>query len=344
MAIISIPSTIGGVTIPGTASSGPLGALFGSQYGLTSLQYPRDLGSMTKGHFIQFEIYQRKPQTFEVLTGIASTAKTTLENINKNFVEGNIGEMVVGSVRAGSQAASLVIDSTSSVSRLLDSESSALKIGNEEKIGPPVIISLYMPDTVNFTYTAGYGETSVMSAISDGLSLLGQLANKAPGKTIGQIGNLPSMALSALNSKPVALALATKGLAINPKQQLLFEGISFRTYQMAFTFTPYSREEAETVKKIIKAFKVAALPTIVNQAGGMFFVPPKIIQPSFLFNGKINTNISKVAESVIESVDVNYAPNGWAAHDDGAPVQTILTINFKEIVLIDSKMADKEGF
>jgi len=343
MAIISIPSTIGGVTIPGTASSGPLGALFGSRYGLSSLQYPRDLGSMTKGHFIQFEIYQRKPQTFEVLTGIASTAKDTIENIQKNFVKGNVGEMAIGAFQAVDQTASLVTNSVLPVSKLLDTNSSALKIGNEEKEGPSEIISLYMPDTVNFTYTAGYGETSVMSAISDGLSLLGQLANKV-GKTTGQIGNLPSMALSALNSKPVALALATKGLAINPKQQLLFEGISFRTYQMAFTFTPYSREEAETVKKIIKAFKVAALPTIVNQPGGMFFVPPKIIQPSFLFNGKINTNISKVAESVIESVDVNYAPNGWAAHDDGAPVQTILTINFKEIVLIDSKMADKEGF
>ena len=67
----------------------------------------------------------------------------------------------------------------------------------------------------------------------------------------------------------------------------------------------------------------------------MFFVPPSTFDLDFLFNGRVNKNVNKVAESVIESIDVNYAPNGWAAHDNGAPVQTILTMNFKEIELID---------
>jgi hypothetical protein len=67
----------------------------------------------------------------------------------------------------------------------------------------------------------------------------------------------------------------------------------------------------------------------------MFFVPPSTFNLDFLFNGQRNTNITKVTESVIESIDVNYAPNGWAAHDNGAPVQTTLTINFKEIELVD---------
>jgi hypothetical protein len=49
----------------------------------------------------------------------------------------------------------------------------------------------------------------------------------------------------------------------------------------------------------------------------------------------MNRNVNKVAESVLESVDVNYAPNGWAAHDDGAPVQTTLTLSFREMELID---------
>ena len=34
-------------------------------------------------------------------------------------------------------------------------------------------------------------------------------------------------------------------------------------------------------------------------------------------------------------VGVNYAPNGWAAFDNGAPVQTTLSLHFKEIQALD---------
>ena len=40
-----------------------------------------------------------------------------------------------------------------------------------------------------------------------------------------------------------------------------------------------------------------------------------------------------IKRSVIENIDVNYAPNGWAAHEDGAPVQTTITIQFKEMLI-----------
>ena len=102
-----------------------------------------------------------------------------------------------------------------------------------------------------------------------------------------------------------------------------------------------TKQEAETVKKIIKAFRTAAAPQISST--GMFFIPPSTLDVEFLFNGKRNENINRVAESVIESIDINYAPNGWAAHDDGAPVQTTLTLNFKEIELID-KTKIKNGY
>ena len=195
-----------------------------------------------------------------------------------------------------------------------------------------------MPDTVNITNHASYNNTSIMGAVQEALGLVSRIP------VVGALASVPNIALSALNSNPAKLALATQGLAINPKNQLLFEGIDFRTYQLSFTFTPYSAEEAETVKQIIKTFKMHAAPTIVTQSAGMFFRPPSTVSVQFMYNGKENPNIAKVAESVIESIDVNYAPNGWAAHDNGAPVQTTLTINFKEIQLIDSEMIKNQGF
>jgi hypothetical protein len=152
---------------------------------------------------------------------------------------------------------------------------------------------------------------------------------------LNKYGNLLSAGISASQSSAAKLLLRSQGLAINPNQQLMFDGIDFRTYQMAFTFTPYTRQEAETVKKIIKKFKYHAAPKITTAGAGMFFIPPSTFDVSFMFNGKMNRNVNKVAESVLESVDVNYAPNGWAAHDDGAPVQTTLTLSFREMELID---------
>jgi hypothetical protein len=160
---------------------------------------------------------------------------------------------------------------------------------------------------------------------------------------LNKYGKALSAGISASQSSAAKLLLRSQGLAVNPNQQLMFDGIDFRTYQMAFTFTPYTKEEAETVKKIINTFKYHAAPEITTAGAGMFFIPPSTFDVSFMFNGKMNKNVNKVAESVLESVDVNYAPNGWAAHDDGAPVQTTLTLSFKEMELID-KTKIRDGY
>ena len=112
---------------------------------------------------------------------------------------------------------------------------------------------------------------------------------------------------------------------------------------MTFTFTPYSQQETEQVRKIIQMFRQNAAPRIVTEAAGMFFVPPSSFTLDFLFNGQKNPYVTTVAESVIESIDVNYSPNGWSTTDDGAPVQTILTMSFKEIELID-RTKIKDGY
>ena len=77
----------------------------------------------------------------------------------------------------------------------------------------------------------------------------------------------------------------------------------------------------------------------------MFFkVPDSFILQFVQLNGGENGYITKVKESVLTSVDVNYAPNGiWSAHADGSPTQINLTLSFKEIALID-QTAIENGF
>jgi hypothetical protein len=82
-------------------------------------------------------------------------------------------------------------------------------------------------------------------------------------------------------------------------------------------------------------FRENAAPTAVKAAAGFFWEPPSAVDIKFMFNNGENLKINKVTRSVITSVDVNYAPNGWSAHNDGNPVQTTMTLAFKEIELLD---------
>jgi len=316
MAIISIPSSIGGINIPGALVKGPLGALFGNKYKKDFLQYPSDLSSATKGHVVQFSINEIDAVHYEQL-------KT-----DRVFDEKNV-------VTDGIQLAK-----DTAVSAFKAGQSINLALEPKKKRGVATI-SLYIPDTVNFSYNSHYGSLSLNDAFKEAISGVakglegagGGTKNGVDGSRLNKYGRLISAGASLAQTETAKLLLKSQGLAINPQQQLLFDGIDFRPYQMAFTFTPYTKQEAETVRKIIKLFKEHAAPKITTS--GMFFIPPSTFDVKFLFNGKENKNINRVAESVIESIEVNYAPNGWAAHDDGAPVQTTLTMSFKEIELID---------
>jgi hypothetical protein len=304
MAIISIPSSIGGVSIPGLSTNGPLGLLYGNGYKGASYQYPRDLGSITKGHIIKFTANEISP-----IVSDESTLPQTADVDGRDA--GKVGT-TISKFNALRQNVNLSL--------------------TKRKTLPKERIALYIPDTVNFTTSAQYGLLSTRNTLIKTAGLGGKIG-QAVAKTLNSI----------VESDITKLALSTQGLALNPVNQFLFDGIDFRSYQMSFVFTPYSREEAKTVTEIIKVFRTYALPKITNGAAGMFFIPPGTFNVEFLFNGKENKNITKVAESVIESIDVNYAPNGWSTHEDGAPVQTIVTINFKEIELIDSAKV-KEGY
>ena len=301
MAIISIPTSIGGVSIPGNIINGPLGALFGNKFRSNSYQYPRDLGSATKGHIVQFSVNEIDPITYEEAKTFINKS-TSIEGVKEQF---------------------------NSIKNFFSGDAQKTLNFKPKKKRKVATISLYIPDTLNFQYTSGYGNLSLVEVANE---VAGVVSNVP---VVGTLGKIASLGLTVAQSNAAKLALSTQGLAINPQQQLLFEGIDFRTYQMAFTFTPYSRQEAETVKEIIKLFRYHAAPQITTAAAGMFFVPPSTFDLDFLFNGQRNNNVTRVAESVIENIDVNYAPNGWSAHDDGAPVQTTLTMNFKEIDLID---------
>ena len=323
MALISIPTSIGGVSIPGLVTNGPLGALFKNPFGRQDLQYPRDLQSATRGHVVNFAINEIDPLRYE-------DAKNLILNKGNELLQDGINTVRDYSSNEGLAQQELKEVGTGVIKKVFDgtyTKEINLAFKNRTKKSTKSI-SLYMPDTVNFNYGASYGQTDLLTAFS---------SVPITGAAVGAV-------TQALNNPLARLALKGTGYALNPNQQVLFDGIDFRTYQLVFYFTPYSKQEADTVAEIIKMFKIHAAPRLLEGAGGgMFFIPPSTFTPTFRFRGQINKKISQVTESVITNINVDYAPQGFSAHTDGAPVQTTLTIDFRELELITSQKVE-QGF
>ena len=311
-------------------AKGPLSDLFKPKYNYRDIQYPADLngnptngGSPAKGHAIRFDMYNVHTVSINEAQKYVTKAY--------NYVTGQ----GVADIKAG--AAGVAADAQKAYTELQNDPKAALKSGLKGLKGGlttdkttlrdflrtkkelQTSVSLYMPDTLNFTQGAEYGEVSVLGA-----------AQSVPGL------KLPATGIQSVSENQlVKLALNKLGYAFNPQSQSLFQGIHFRTFNMSFTFTPRSAREAARVKEIITLFRTYAAPTIQWAAAGFFYTPPGIFNLTFLQDGKENPNINKLQDSVLTSVDVNYAPVGWSAHKDGAPVQTTMDLSFQEIVLVD---------
>jgi hypothetical protein len=300
MAVISFPTSIGGVHIPSMSKAGgPLAALFGDVFGLDVLKYPQDLGSSTRAHYVTFRIYDIIP--FSLEGGSTWSFSDLMGGGSSNFLD---------------KVTNFFDDFTKNLN--LSSLTAPL---SEQKAE----ISLYIPDSVTFDYSAQYGEV-ILNPLAAGNAL-----ENLPGI----IGGVANKVAAVASSDVGKLFLRSQGLAINPNQQLMFDSIPLRTFSFEFVFMPKSKQETDDVKKIIEAFKMYSRPRTVEGSYGMIFVPPSIFKIDFRFLNGRNQYINKVADSVVENVEIDYTPNGWSTHQDGSPVNIKMKVQFKELSLID---------
>lgn len=239
-------------------------------------------------------------------------------------------------------------------------------------------LSLYMPDTLFTSFNHDWTQVSLTeqlgpvmffaAAVSDGMfgkngtnvdtgnqiswpSAVGtEAANYLSKGGDGIIGTGGKLAANAFKQVP------------NPQLQMLYKSIGLREFQFEFLFTPNSKKEAESVDKIIQSFTYYSVPKTLGAKSHQFLKPPEVFEISFGFTGdtgltgivsnffsKLGMNITpselgpaKVCEiyhpCVLTNMTVDYAPNGWASYTDGSPIQTRLTLNFKETDIVDKNV------
>jgi hypothetical protein len=214
-----------------------------------------------------------------------------------------------------------------------------------------------MPDTLNFTHQQGYSDIATgggaFAAAGAGLELLKQSDSfsdllKNAGKNASPF-LLSGLSRLAGDIGKVAFAGAF-GFTTNPALEVLYSSPALRSFRFDFMFYPRSRKEAQEVQHIISRLRFHQAPELLGSSnaggvGGFFLVPPSEFDIKFYYNGRENPNIPKISTCALETIDIDYAPNGFSAYEipndpiaktggTGMPTAIRLSLQFKELEML----------
>lgn len=352
---MTTPVFVTGLSVAGSGdqtqfATGPLNKLYKDKFKNNIYQFPGDLGQDNRGHVIMFTVQKALPASQQ---GLSETALTESGRAGVEFVQ-TLGNRAVGNATTEQLGAS-----AQRLGQSIQTVTSELTRGLRREDGDS--IALYVPDTVNVQYAAQYSDVSLTGALGKPLFLAQGVAsvfdairsNQSVAKDVSNLANDPFVRAAVTGivqdrlgtSGLQELAVGAVGYAFNPQLQVLFSNIGFRTFQFDFILTPKNDKEAAEIQNIIRTFKKAAAPEF--QAGlitdSIFMKVPDAFKIKFLYNGQENLNVNRIGDCVLESIDIDYSPNGWSTFKDGSAVQTRLTMQFKEIFIIDKNRIN-EGY
>lgn len=220
-------------------------------------------------------------------------------------------------------------------------------------------IRLYMPDTMHWAFRNQWKDVSLTDALPAIATKITELGSDIVGAIKGGITDgaaLSTMASSILKSTaPLAveqlaqklgidrdLAVSSLGYAVNPNIDVIYGAPDLRSFVFDFMFAPRSTAEANEVLAIIRAFKFHAAPEASPDSGaGRYWIPPTEFDIEFS-----TQSMGKISTCVLEQIDVDYAPNGWAAYQEelaknDMPVNIRMQLVFKELEFITKELVEK---
>lgn len=228
-------------------------------------------------------------------------------------------------------------------------------------------IMMHMPNDVKTQYSMIYGVADLKNfaigaegggKIIDAVKAMGQsiAEDSAAGTpTVDRLKNAfraGGAAGEGLGTAGAALALSTPnaaglqalaGVAPNPRTELLFNGVDFRSFAMAYQFFPRNKEEMILIENIIDEFKYHMHPEYLGN-NKFIYVNPSEFDISFYHKDEENPHLPKLTSSVLVNMITDYTPQGvWAATNDGAPIQVNLILQFKELATL-TKEAIRKGY
>ncbi len=271
-----------------------------------------------------------------------------------------------------------------------------------------VSITLPMPNDLQTSYNANYPPTDlssvgeVLAAVSSNVDV-DRIISAATGgggvfsSTITGARELAQQLGGAIGAGALGTAFAADavsrapsaaqaglanvaGIARNPNKVLLFGGVDFRSHTFSFSLTPRNKREADTIQRIITAFKKHMLPryglgetvpqrgeqiltglvptsifgsvpnsqniTAAGATSRAFFEYPDV----FMIRFRNERKLFSIGESVLESFSVNYHPQRYPAYvrslsspGEADPASIDITLTFKETDIVTREQVEQFG-
>lgn len=354
---------------PGRSGFGATGALLSNPYQTSLLKYPSDLGATDKGHYLVIHVNEQKKSRFAMNSNTGDLPSVAQRRAYGIATTGsNAGNILNGTQSIANRISGGAVDNFfNDITNKLSSWGISTNSGDygvsatRESFSTDFLrtiqrttdtIALYMPDTLAFNYSQSYSDINLggdltAAALAGGSSIVDAI-NQNPGNIKGAstqaLQNLSPFVLSVLgqsNKQLNAGIIAATQMVQNPMMELLYTSPAFRTFQFDFMFYPRDEQEATEVQRILDKLRFHQAPEIAENTNSFFLVPPSEFDIKFYYNGKENDNIPKISTCVLETISVDYAPNGFSAYEvqnepypsigrTGMPVAIRLSLQFKE--------------
>lgn len=215
------------------------------------------------------------------------------------------------------------------------------KLTGGNKIGAVTVYGFSLPFPRNMEIETEYlweaeelGMTG--SAIKNGNFDVTSMGGAKKALTDAGYGIIASATSAASGSGLGAGFASANGVAVNPKEEVLFKGVKHRRFNMVFDLAPLSAVDSAITMLFLRELHVRAAPTLIG--GGAFYKYPETVAVVVRGNGGVVVNRGNCA---ITAINCNLSPDQiWAAFSSGYPVHVIVSISFMEL---DLPTADKEA-
>lgn len=218
-------------------------------------------------------------------------------------------------------------------------------------------IALYMPPSLQTTYQSNWATTDLglSGAVVDGWKGMGDLTSMADWKNNWNTAkeNLPSiLAMTGIKMADTILGNGIKPAYLwanqtleNPYTEVLFNGVTNRTFSFTFKFIPKSRNEQLMIKQIIDTLKFHRAPEKKSNDINLYWSYPSTFDISFLKkDGTVNDWVFKISTCALTDLSIQQGSDShFASYDDGSPFSTSITLSFTELEVLD-KSRILEGF
>lgn len=215
-------------------------------------------------------------------------------------------------------------------------------------------IDLFMPPQLQTSYQSDWSVSELGTLGAGADAFYGVMNNSGLGASAKEAWNVVkenagSAALNTLagtiqgltpvNAKDAKAAFT--GVTQNPYMEVIFNGVQHRTFSFTFKMIPRNAEEQRTIKSIVKEFKFHSAPEFKSDSNNMYMRFPSEFDITFLHKNIENPWLFKISTCALTNVEVNYSPEGqYAAHADGSPFATEMTLSFTELELMNKERLD----